>query len=85
MARIPVLVPDREPELTEEVDAVDLRREVGRPRLDEQPRRQQHGRHEHAEREDAAPATAGSIDRGPVCYLTGPRFIRQSSDRCVLV
>ena len=52
---VPVLVPHREPEVLEQVQAVDRRREIRRVRVDEQPRRQQRrsDRHAHQATPDA--------------------------------
>ena len=59
VAGVPVLVPDREPEMREQADAVDLRREIGRARIDEQP----HGHERRGDGSPSSPATRARLVR----------------------
>jgi hypothetical protein len=77
-----MLVINREADVLEQVEAIRGRREIRRTRRDEQPREQRDDSAREPEWRRAQ-ALSAKINRGPVCYPTGPRPTRLSYGGCV--
>ena len=91
VAGVPVLVPHREAEMFEQADPVDLSRQIGGARIDDQPQRQKHRGHAAARgavrrarvrcedpRRRAGPSPAGPRDIGHAVGRSGAAAKRRS-------
>src|SRR5277367_5242343 len=79
MTGVPMLVPHGEPDVFEQVDAVDLRRKIRGARVNQQPDRNQHGG------DPPGGERTRKNGRRPGSYRPGPRPTRRRCDGYVLI